>query len=97
MLSKEEIKVDMNEFVRVWKEQGNYVEKGAWEDDEDKDESSDEEDATFEAMNHEPSIIEEENPQEDATPFMLCHEEARKWRTKEWHSYSIRGAPSRVS
>lgn len=29
MLSKEEIKVDMNEFVRVWKEQGNYVEKRA--------------------------------------------------------------------
>lgn len=26
MLSKEEIKVDMNEFVRVWKEKGNYVE-----------------------------------------------------------------------
>lgn len=48
------------------------------EDDEDEDESSDEEDATFEAMNHEPSIIEEENPQEDASPFMLCHEEARK-------------------
>ncbi|KAK9938403.1 hypothetical protein M0R45_015144 [Rubus argutus] len=32
------------------------------EDDEDEDESSDEKDATFEAMNHEPSIIEEENP-----------------------------------
>lgn len=29
MLSKEEIKVDMNEFVRVWKEKGNCVEKRA--------------------------------------------------------------------
>lgn len=86
MLSKEEIKVDMNEFVRVWKEQGNYVEKRAWEDDEDKDESSDEEDATFEAMNHEPSIIEEENPQEDA---FLFHQEFLKIQDRTLSTYVL--------